>query len=219
MTTTTANGAVAGARTTDGEAAGGSGIAATILATARQRGEGAVLNAKMFLHLASRAAIDQALSRLARRGELLRVGRGLYVLPVVGRFRSRAPTTAATLQALAAQSGERLVAGGAAAANRLGLTTQVPARTVVWTSGRDRTLALGRQRIELRHAPDWQLALGEGRAGAALRALVWLGRDHLEPALARLEAVLTAAEREELAAARGALPDWLAAPLGRLADG
>lgn len=68
MTTTTANGAVAGARTTDGEASSGSGIAATILATARQRGEGAVLNAKMFLHLASRAAIDQALSRLVSIG-------------------------------------------------------------------------------------------------------------------------------------------------------
>ena len=47
---------------------------------------------------------------------------------------------------------------GAAAANALGLTTQVPVRSVYLTSGRSRTMILGKQVIELQHAPRWQFA-------------------------------------------------------------
>ena len=39
--------------------------------------ESVPVSAKRLLHLGTRAAVDQALSRLARRGQLLRVGRGL----------------------------------------------------------------------------------------------------------------------------------------------
>jgi hypothetical protein len=39
--------------------------------------EGAPVSAKMLLHLGTRPAVDQSLSRLARRGKLLRAGRGM----------------------------------------------------------------------------------------------------------------------------------------------
>ena len=122
------------------------------------------MSAKGLLHLGSRAAVDQALSRLARRNDLLRAGRGLYVLPVKGRFGSRAPSVRKTVEALAAQRGEQIAASGAMAANTLGLTTQVPVKPVFLTSGRDRKLKLGRQEVELRHAPQWQLVLSGRRA-------------------------------------------------------
>ena len=61
----------------------------SILRHGRNLPEGVPLAAKGLLYLGSRAAIDQALSRLARRGELLRVGRGLYVLPIESRFGNR----------------------------------------------------------------------------------------------------------------------------------
>jgi hypothetical protein len=48
--------------------------------------EGTPLVAKELLHLGSRAAVDQALSRLVQRGAFLRAGRGIYVLPVDSRF-------------------------------------------------------------------------------------------------------------------------------------
>src|SRR5271165_5950634 len=41
--------------------------------------EGTPVVAKELLHLGSRAAVDQALSRLVRRGTLMRAGRGIYV--------------------------------------------------------------------------------------------------------------------------------------------
>ena len=51
---------------------------------------------------------------------------------------------------LAKQRGETIVPSGAAAANALGLTTQVPVKSVYLTSGRSRVLNLGRQAVELR---------------------------------------------------------------------
>ncbi len=61
----------------------------SIVAAAQALPEGGLLSPKEFLHLASRAAVDQALARLTREEKLLRVGRGVYALPVRGRFAAR----------------------------------------------------------------------------------------------------------------------------------
>ena len=111
------------------------------------------ISTKNLLHLGSRAAVDKALSRLARRGQLLRVGRGLYVRPIQTRFGVRTPEVSAVLSALQAESGEVIAPSGAATANQLGLTTQVPLRPLDLTSGCTRHLKLGAQTVELRHAP------------------------------------------------------------------
>ena len=142
-----------------------------ILAHARRLPEATPIAAKAFLHLGNRAAVDQALSRLMCRGKLLRAGRGLYVRPIESRFGVRAPAVEQVVEAVAIQKGEVVAPSGAAAANALGLTTQVPVRSVYLTSGRSRKLTLGKQTVELRHAPRWQLALAGRPAGEAIRAL------------------------------------------------
>src|SRR6478736_752702 len=123
-----------------------------IMAYAEQLPEGTALSAKAFLHLGNRAAVDQALSRLHERGELVRAGRGIYMKAIKSRFGSRPPTVEQAIEAVAHQRGEVIVSNGAAAANALGLTTQVPVRSIYLTSGRSRTMNLGKQVIELRHA-------------------------------------------------------------------
>ena len=163
-----------------------------ILEHAARQPEGTPLLARTLLHLGKRAAIDQTLSRLQRRGQLLRVARGIYVLPVQTRFGSHAPGAARVIEGLARQRGETIVPHGAAAANALGLTPQVPTRAIYLTSGPDRKLQLGRQTVELRHAPAWQLLLPGQPAGEAVRALAWNGppgshpksRDTAQPASA-----------------------------------
>jgi hypothetical protein len=172
--------------------------------------EGAPVSAKRFLHLGHRAAVDQALSRLARRGQLLRVGRGLYFRPVETRFGVRTPSVEVSLKALEAATGEIIAPHGAAAANTLGLTTQVPVRSVYLTSGRSRRLAFGAQTVELQHAPHWQLALASRPAGEVIRALAWLGRQRGATVAARLARTLSPETVEELSNARSRLPTWMA---------
>lgn len=186
----------------------------SILLHAQSLPEGGVLSPKEFLHLGGRAAVDQALSRLTKEGKLLRVSRGTYVAPVSSRFGTRAPAPEKVVEALAAQSGEVVTPHGASAANALGLTQQVPIREVYLTSGRTRKLKLGRSEVMVKHVPRWMLALGTGPAGAAVRALAWMGPTHIGESLATLHRTLPASEWRALASARAALPSWMARAIG-----
>jgi hypothetical protein len=185
-------------------------LAQAILSAAQALPEGGLLSPKEFLHLGSRAAVDQTLTRLTREGKLLRVGRGTYALPIQSRFGTRPPSTQTVVQAIESISGELVVANGAAEANALGLTTQVPTREVFLTSGPSRKLRLGNRSVELKHASRWQLVLGKRPAGMAIRALSWLGPEQTSTALQTLRTKLPAEEWAALRAARATLPSWMA---------
>ena len=167
--------------------------------------EGAPIAAKGLLHLGNRAAVDQALSRLATRGRLMRAGRGVYLRLVSSRFGVRAPSVEKAVEALALQRGEVIVSNGV--------------RSVYLTSGRSRTMNLGQQVVELRHAPRWQLALADRPAGQAVRALAWLGPEKAEAALKTLKRKLPSSTFGELVAAAPQLPSWLARSVGKVAHG
>ena len=185
-------------------------LAAKILSAARTMGEGGLLSPKEFLHLGSRAAVDKPLSRLAQEGQLMRVSRGTYVAPCQGRFGARPPSTASVVQAIETSGGETVVATGAAEANALGLTTQVPTREVFFTSGPSRKLQLGNRCVELKHGNRWQLLLGKRPAGRAIRALYWLGPEAAPAALKQLRTKLSAPEWEAVRSVRALLPSWMA---------
>jgi hypothetical protein len=185
-------------------------LAETILERTSGLPEGTPIYAKELLHLGSRAAVDQALSRLARRGHLIRAARGVYFRPVEGRFGRRAPSASSVVENIARITGEAIAPHGAALANKLGLTTQVPVRSVYLTSGRSRQLKLGSQVVELRHAPRWQFALGNQSSGEVLQVLAWLGPERAGAALRTLKRKLSASELQAIASARSMLPSWLA---------
>ena len=78
---------------------------------------------------------------------------------------------------------------------------------------------LGKQIVELRHAPRWQLALANRPAGEAVRALAWLGPEKAEAALTTLKRKMSADAFSELVAAVPQLPTWLAQAIGKAAYG
>ena len=123
------------------------------------------------------------------------------------------------IEGLVRQQGEVIATTGAAAANELGLTTQVPIRSVYLTSGRSRILRLGQQTVELRHAPRWQLLAAERPAGQVIRALAWVGSDKAEETLRGLKQTLSQSTFEELVSVVPQLPTWLAQSIGRVAHG
>ena len=187
-----------------------------ILEYASEEAEGVPLTSKALLHLGSRAAVDQALWRLAASHRLLRVGRGLYVRPEKTRFGMRPPATEDVVRGIEERQGETVVPHGAAEANSLGLTTQVPVREIFLTSGRTRNLNLGGREVELRHAPAWQLVLAHRVAGAAVRALSWAGRERAREVVSALRGKLSPGDVRELLAARSRLPTWMAREVSTL---
>jgi hypothetical protein len=191
-------------------------LANTIMGRIEKLPEGTPVSAKMLLGLGTRVGVDQALSRLHRRGRLIRMSRGLYVLPIQSRFGTRAPATEKVIEAFAAQRGETITSSPATVANSLGLTTQVPVRSIYFTSGRSRKLNLGKLKVELKHAPGWQL--GPGIEGEVVRALVWGGPSKIHETLETLSRKVPAAELQRVVQRGSQLPGWIAAPLSRQAQ-
>ncbi len=189
------------------------GLSRRIMEHAKALPEATPLCPAALLHLGKRAAINQALSRLARSGRLMRICQGVYMRPVETRFGRCAPRTEKAIEALSALWGVTIVPCGGAAANRLRLITQNPVREVYLTSGPHRRLHFGSAIIELRHAPRWQLAAPHRRAGEVIRALAWLGPAEVENGLEAVLPTLSEADRQELSAARAMMPIWMAEAL------
>ncbi len=80
-------------------------------------------------------------------------------------------------------------------------------------------MSLGKQVVELRHAPRWQLVLAEKPAGEVVRALAWLGPEKAEAALHTLKRRLPVTTFSELVAAAPQLPTWLARSVDKVAHG
>ena len=187
-----------------------------ILDHAANHPEAAPLCPGALLHLGNRAAVDQALSRLARSGKLMRICRGVYMRPVTTRFGSHAPDIGKAIASLSALWGETIVPCGGAAAHILALTPQTPVRPVYLTSGPSRRLRFGALAVELRHAPRWQLTQPHRRSGDVIRALAWLGPQEVENGLEAVKSRLSREDVEQLAAARATMPAWMAAPVTTL---
>ena len=182
-----------------------------ILEAAAKRHEGSLLAAKQFLALGKRDAVDQALRRLAARGKLVKITRGRYALPVRSRFGTRPPAPEVVLAQLNQEGAQQLVSSGAAAANALGLTTQMPVeQTFLARTRSQKRYVFGKQQVTIRPAAAWNFLLADRPAGQAIRALTWLGPDQASAALPTLRSTLPPEEWRALRSICAELPLWLA---------
>ena len=130
-----------------------------------------------FLDLGSREAVDQALSRLARAGQLRRIGHGLYDMPRHSAVLKRsAPVELdAAIAALARRDGVRIMPDGLMAANQLGLTNAVPAKASYLTDGSSRTVKIAGRTVRFRHAGPRVMQWAGRSAAPVVLAMRWLG--------------------------------------------
>jgi hypothetical protein len=190
-----------------------SGLARRIRGT----GRGFVFTPSHFLDLGSRAAVDQALSRMAATGRIRRLARGLYDYPrhhrVLGELQPSAETIA---KALSARDATRLQPAGAYAANLLGLTEQVPAKVVFLTDGASRIVVVGKQTIVLKRTTPRNMAASGRLSGLIIQALRHIGQRHVtEKTVTALQPRVPAEAREGLLRDLRLAPAWMH-PLLRL---
>jgi hypothetical protein len=91
---------------------------------------------------------------------VIRAGLGVYLLLVTSRFGTLWPSVEQAVEAIAAQRGEVIVPSGAAAANSLGVTTQVPVQSVYLTPDQAEPRSIGGGRAQRLNAQS--LASGAG---------------------------------------------------------
>ncbi len=184
------------------------------------KGRGAVFTPSDFLDLGARAAVDQALSRLADRGVIRRLARGLYDYPKHSpRLGALSPDIDCVVQALARKDDHVIQISPARAANLFGLTTQVPAKPVYFTDGPTRSKQIGRQSVTLRNAAAKTL-LGAGRpAGAVFQALRYLGKGNVDAGdIDRIRQGLSDQDRADVAKLAVKAPVWMQPIAQRIAD-
>jgi hypothetical protein len=166
----------------------------------------------------SQRAVNQALHRLAQEGVIRRVAQGIYERPRIHpKFGPMPPNLEEVARASLLKvegRGAKLQLSGAAAANTLGLSEQVPARTVYLTTGLSRVVNVEvgewRQTIEFRHVEPGQLQQPGRVAESVLQAMRFLGKEGMEAfQVAELVKMLPAKERRNLARASVNFPTWI----------
>src|SRR5262245_54008145 len=182
-----------------------------ILARIRGCGRGSVLVPTDFIDLGSREAVDLALHRLAQKGTIRHLARGVYDFPkehpVLGLL---SPSADAVARALAGRDRTRLQPAGAYAANMLGLSDQVPAKAVFLTDGRSRTVKIGPTTIQLRRTTPRNMEAAGRLSGLLMQALRELGEEHMTPERREhLKRTLPAAKRRELIKDLRLAPAWM----------
>ena len=97
-----------------------------------------------FLDIGTPNAVEKALQRLARRGDIRRPHRGLYDKPGISKLTGKMvfPPRASFIDAIARRDKLRVLVDGMTAANDLGLTTAVPARSTIYADTYPRTIEI-----------------------------------------------------------------------------
>lgn len=180
---------------------------------AKQYPEGEPFTTSELLSLGTRAAVDQALSRMSKTGVLERVVPGIYVRPRSSKYVSKVmPTSEKVARATARATGSVIEVHGAEAAREFGFTTQVPMQPIFVTSGRSRTIEYGASTIVLRHASPKHMLFAGQPAGRAFAALLYLGKSEVtNESIEKIRETLDESEFEQLTSSstRSKMPAWM----------
>jgi hypothetical protein len=123
-------------------------------------------------------------------------------------------------ETMAKRAGIELRPSGAQAANMLGLSEQVPGKTVYLTNGKSRKLRLGDYPIELRTRSARLMAMSAQPTALIVSALKSLGKAHVSTErLARLHRDLAAKDKRTLLRELPLAPAWMHPFLRYLATG
>jgi len=181
-----------------------------IMRRARAGGRGGVFTPTDFLDVAARAAVDQSLSRLVKSGKLRRLARGLYDYPKVHpKLGALSPAPDDVARALARETGSQAQIAGAYAANALGLSTQVPAKSLYLTDGPSRRIVLGRRVVDLRHAAPKHLIAPGSPAGTVVQALRHVGPARAADVVQVASRRLSASDKKLLVSNAVKAPAWM----------
>lgn len=152
-----------------------------ILSRIRGKGRDWAFSPKDFTSLGKRTSIDVAVHRLAAKGTIRRVTRGIYDYPryseMLGRVLS--PDLHQVAGAIARKFGWRIQPIGAAALNLLGLSTQVVARIAYLSDGPSRTYDIDGRELVFKHAMLKESGFRYRESSLIVQALKSLGRERV----------------------------------------
>jgi predicted transcriptional regulator of viral defense system len=152
-----------------------------IIARIRAHGRGFVFSTKLFSALTDdSSSVRTALSRLVQKQSIRRLAHGLYDLPIVHpSLGAIMPAMENVIEAIKKSDAIEVQVTGAYAANLLGLSTQIPMRIELYTSGPKRKIHFGKQEILLKPTTPRNMIGAGTKAGLIFHALRQIGKDNI----------------------------------------
>jgi len=182
-----------------------------ILNRVARKGKGWAFTPHDLADMGDPRAVGMALTRLVRDGKLRRISRGLYDRPQTHPLLGKAGATSdSVVAAVVRKKNLRILPSAAIAANKLGVSTQVPAKIVYHTDGAPTTVSLGKLKIQFRRNSASMLALAGRPGGLVAQALRDIGKGKVTPVhLQRLRESLSAEAGKKLLRDLSRIPAWM----------
>lgn len=145
---------------------------------------GAIFFPSDFEDIATDTAIRQTLSRMVKRGEIIRVSRGIYCHPRTNPALGLdviPPSAEDIAQRIAERDKVKIIPTGYQALNQLGLSTQVPGNAVYITNGAREKINIGKGRnIVFRESNELRIFEFESKIMMlAVSAMRSIGKDKI----------------------------------------
>lgn len=175
-------------------------------------GRGSVFSARDFADLGTRSTVDWVLQQLTAKGKIRRLSRGIYDYPQTSAIVGLVPPDPYQVaRAITNRDGSRLQPTGAYAANLLGLSDQIPARSEFLTESDERVIQIGNQEIILRKTTPRIMRMAGKISGLVTQAFRFMGKDFITPEIiAQLRQQLSEKEKETLRKDIALPPAWIA---------
>lgn len=131
-----------------------------------------------FATISNAKAVNKALERLVKSGEIERVAQGIYVRSVLDDYIGKVlPSIEEIAVAIAKRDRATIVPTGSYAMYKLGLTTQVPLNIVFYSDTSARKIKIGKQTITFKKASSKNLSFVGEISKLAIQALRTMGKD------------------------------------------
>ena len=167
-----------------------------IIAKIKKARRGSLFFGEDFLRFGNSKAVAKALERLAQKGEISRVVRGIYArLEMDTILGPVTVSTEAIAEAISRRDRTRIVPTGVMALNALGLSTQVPINVVYLTDGSARKIVYGNRKIIFKKASAKSLSAIGKISRLAIQALKEIGKDNATEK--EIEIILKQLEKED----------------------
>jgi len=129
-----------------------------------------------FKDLGTSTAIRKTLSRLVDQKVLVRMGQGVYVIPIHDKlFGEVLPSMEEIAASLAEKEHVKIMPTGQYALNKIGLSNQVPMKLVFLTNGTKKNITIGKSSIVFQPTTTKKLAMV-----GSISSLLFLGLEELD---------------------------------------
>lgn len=187
----------------------------------KNKGRGKIFFPRDFYDLGSETAVRKALDRLENLKEIKRLARGIYVKPKVNKLLNKevAVSVEEISIAIAKRDGAKILPSRNMALNALGLSTQVPTKVVVLTSGSGRKLRVGKNEIQYKKTCPRMMAMKGPISRLVVLGLKEIGEKNVgENEIRILQERLKVELKDNILHDAALAPKWIRNILKKLAD-